>query len=56
MLTRFQHYHTTEINKAGFTALKELHELPAVLEPEYNALNILFPLIYPLRFLQREIT
>lgn len=35
-----QYYNTTEINKAGFIALKQLHELPAVLEPEYNALNM----------------
>jgi len=56
MLNRFQHYHTNEINKAGFIVLKQLHELPAVLEPEYSALNMHFPFIYLLGFLQREIT
>lgn len=56
MLNKFQHYHATEINKAGIAALKQLHDLPAVLEPEHNALNIHLPFINLLRFLQREIT
>lgn len=56
MLSKFQYYHTTEINKAGFAALKQLHDLPAVVEPEYNALNMHLPFIYIVRFLQREIT
>lgn len=56
MLSKFQYYHTTEINKAGFAALKQLHDLPAVVEPEHNALNMHLPFIYIVRFLQREIT
>lgn len=56
MLSKFQYYHTTEINKAGFAALKQLHDLPAVVEPEHNALNMHLPFIYIIRFLQREIT
>lgn len=52
----FQRYTTTEVNKAGFVALKPLQELPAAFVSEYNALKIYIPFASLLRFSQREIT